>query len=88
MAVTGGFEKPPQEDPGLVEYAEDETPITGEDKIAADPGKYLVDNLYGQLGAGPYEVGSNYQMNPPMGRIYAQPFSKTVFSSNDSSRRW
>ena len=29
--------KPPQEDPGLVEYAEDETPITGEDKIAADP---------------------------------------------------
>ena len=79
LAATGGFEKPPQEDPGLVEYAEDETPITGEDKIAADPGKYLVDNLYGQLGAGPYEVGSNYQMNPPMGRIYANPFQRPSF---------
>ena len=45
MAATGGFKKPPQEDPGLVEYAEDGTPITGEDKIAADPGKYLIDEL-------------------------------------------
>ena len=45
MAVTGGFKKPPQEDPGLVEYAEDGTPITGEDKIAEDPGKYLIDEL-------------------------------------------
>ena len=79
MAVTGGFKKPPQEDPGLVEYAEDETPITGEDKIAADPGKYLVDNLYGQLGAGPYEVASSYQMAPPMGRIYTNPFQRPTF---------
>jgi len=45
LALTGGFEKPPQEDPGLVEYAEDGTPITGEDKIAEDPGKYLIDEL-------------------------------------------
>ena len=79
MAVTGGFKKPPQEDPGLVEYAEDETPITGEDKIAADPGKYLVDNLYGQLGAGPYEVGSNYQMNPRLPIIYDNPFQRPSF---------
>ena len=43
--LTGGFKKPPQEDPGLVEYAEDGTPITGEDKIAEDPGKYLIDEL-------------------------------------------
>ena len=79
MAVTRGFKKPPQEDPGLVEYAEDETPITGEDKIAADPGKYLVDNLYGQLGAGPYEVGSNYQMNPRLPTIYDNPFQRPSF---------
>ena len=45
LALTGGFKKPPQEDPGLVEYAEDGTPITGEDKIAEDPGKYLVGEL-------------------------------------------
>lgn len=45
LAATGGFKKPPQEDPGLVEYAEDGTPITGEDKIAEDPGKYLIDEL-------------------------------------------
>ena len=79
LAATGGFKKPPQEDPGLVEYAEDGSPITGEDKIAADPGKYLVDNLYGQLGAGPYEVASTYQMAPPMGRIYANPFQRPTF---------
>ena len=79
MAVTGGFKKPPQEDPGLVEYAEDGTAITGEDKIAADPDKYLVDNLYGQLGAGPYEVGSNYQMNPRLPIIYDNPFQRPSF---------
>ena len=79
LAATGGFEKPPQEDPGLVEYAEDGTAITGEDKIAADPGKYLVDNLYGQLGAGPYEVGSNYQMNPRLPTIYDNPFKRPSF---------
>jgi hypothetical protein len=45
LALTGGFKKPPQEDPGLVEYAEDGTPITGEDKIAEDPGKYLIGEL-------------------------------------------
>ena len=45
LAATGGFKKPPQEDPGLVEYAEDGTPITGEDKIAEDPGKYLIGEL-------------------------------------------
>ena len=79
MAVTGGFKKPPQEDPGLVEYAEDGTAITGEDKIAADPDKYLVDNLYGELGAGPYEVGSNYQMNPRLPIIYDNPFQRPSF---------
>ena len=44
-AATGMFEKPPQEDPGLVEYAEDGTPITGEDKIAEKPGDYLIGEL-------------------------------------------
>ena len=79
MAVTGGFKKPPQEDPGLVEYAEDETPITGEDKIAADPGKYLVDNLYGQLGEGPYKVDTSFGLNPRMPIIYDNPFQRPSF---------
>jgi len=79
MAATGGFKTPPQEDPGLVEYAEDETPITGEDKIAADPGKYLVDNLYGQLGAGPYEVGTSFGLNPRLPTIYDNPFQRPTF---------
>ena len=79
MAVTGGFKKPPQEDPGLVEYAEDETPITGEDKIAEDPGKYLVDNLYGQLGAGPYEVGTSFGLNPTLPVQPSNPFQRPTF---------
>jgi len=79
LAATGGFKKPPQEDPGLVEYAEDETPITGEDKIAADPGKYLVDNLYGQLGEGPYKVDTSFELNPRMPIIYDNPFQRPSF---------
>ena len=79
MAVTGGFKKPPQEDPGLVEYAEDGSPITGEDKIAADPGKYLVDNLYGQLGAGPYEVGTSFGLNPTLPVQPSNPFQRPAF---------
>ena len=79
MAATGGFKTPPQEDPGLVEYAEDETPITGEDKIAADPGKYLVDNLYGQLGAGPYEVGTSFGLNPTLPVQPSNPFQRPAF---------
>ncbi len=79
LALTGGFKKPPQEDPGLVEYAEDETPITGEDKIAAEPGKYLVDNLYGQLGAGPYEVGTSFGLNPTLPVQPSNPFQRPTF---------
>ena len=79
MAVTGGFKKPPQESPGLVEYAEDETPITGEDLIAADSGKYLVDNLYGQLGAGPYEVGTSFGLNPTLPVQPNNPFQRPTF---------
>ena len=79
MAVTGGFKKPPQEDPGLVEYAEDGSPITGEDKIAADPGKYLVDNLYGQLGAGPYEIGTSFGLNPTLPVQPNNPFQRPTF---------
>ena len=79
MAVTGGFKTPPQEDPGLVEYAEDGSPITGEDKIAAEPGKYLVDNLYGQLGAGPYEVGTSFGLNPTLPVQPSNPFQRPTF---------
>ena len=45
LAATGAFKTPPQEEPGLVDYAEDGTPITGEDKIADKPGDYLVGEL-------------------------------------------
>ena len=79
LALTGGFKKPPQEDPGLVEYAEDGTPITGEDKIAADPGKYLVDNLTGRLSDGSYEVGSNYRLDPRLPRMPDNPFLRPTF---------
>jgi len=79
LAATGGFKTPPQEDPGLVEYAEDGTAITGEDKIAAEPGKYLVDNLYGQLGAGPYEVGTSFGLNPTLPVQPSNPFQRPTF---------
>jgi hypothetical protein len=79
LALTGGFKKPPQEDPGLVEYAEDGTAITGEDKIAADPGKYLVDNLTGRLSDGSYEVGSNYRLDPRLPRMPDNPFLRPTF---------
>ena len=79
LAATGGFKKPPQESPGLVEYAEDETPITGEDKIAADPGKYLVDNLTGRLSDGSYEVDTSFGLNPRLPTIYDNPFQRPTF---------
>jgi len=44
-AGTGMFKPVPGGEPGLVEYAEDGTPITGSDLIAADPAKYLVGDL-------------------------------------------
>ena len=79
LALTGGFKKPPQEDPGLVEYAEDGTPITGEDKIAADPGKYLVDNLTGRLSDGSYEVGTSFGLNPTLPVQPDNPFQRPSF---------
>jgi hypothetical protein len=39
------FTPVPGEAPGLVEYSEEGRPVTGEDLIAQDPGKYLVDDL-------------------------------------------
>ena len=79
MAATGGFKKPPQEDPGLVEYAEDGSPITGEDLIAADSGKYLVDNLTGRLSDGSYEVDTSFGLNPRLPTIYDNPFQRPTF---------
>ena len=79
LAATGGFKKPPQESPGLVEYAEDGTPITGEDLIAADSGKYLVDNLTGRLSDGSYEVDTSFGLNPRLPTIYDNPFQRPTF---------
>ena len=79
LAATGGFKKPPQESPGLVEYAEDGTPITGQDLIAADSGKYLVDNLTGRLSDGSYEVDTSYGLNPRLPTIYDNPFQRPTF---------
>jgi hypothetical protein len=45
LAATGAFKTPPQEEPGLVEYAEDGTPITGTDVVEQNPGDYLVGEL-------------------------------------------
>lgn len=62
-AAAGMFETPEMEEPGLVEYGEDGQPITGEDLIAADPGKYLVKNIgKSQLNeeTGQYEPITNY----------------------------
>ena len=79
LAATGGFKKPPQESPGLVDYAEDGTPITGEDLIAADSGKYLVDNLTGRLSDGSYEVDTSFGLNPRLPTIYDNPFQRPTF---------
>ena len=63
-AVAGGmFETPEMEEPGLIDYGEDGQPITGEDLIASDPGKYLVKNIgKSQLNeeTGQYEPITNY----------------------------
>jgi len=64
LALSGGFDVPEQEDPGLIDKDEDGNAITGSDLIAADPGKYLVKDL-GQVvlneETGEYETKSMYQ---------------------------
>ena len=43
--VTGFFDTPEQEDPGLIARNDDGTVTTGSDLVARDPGKYLVHDL-------------------------------------------
>jgi hypothetical protein len=62
--LSGGFEVPEQDDPGLIDKDEDGNPITGSDLVAADPGKYLVKDL-GQVvlneETGEYETKPMYE---------------------------
>ena len=64
LALSGGFEVPEQDDPGLIDKDEDGNPITGSDLVAADPGKYLVKDL-GQVvlneETGEYETKPMYE---------------------------
>ena len=64
LALSGGFDVPEQEDPGLIDKDEDGNAITGSDLIASDPGKYLVKDL-GQVAlneeTGEYETKSMYE---------------------------
>ena len=45
FAAMGGFEKPPQEDPGLVDRNEDGSVTTGTDLVNADPNQYMIKDL-------------------------------------------
>ena len=83
LALTGGFEKPPQEDPGLVEYAEDGTPITGEDKIAADPGKYLIGEL--QPGTTLDPTTGNYVVDTTNTGLGSRPYEVATSYALDPS---
>ena len=85
LALTGGFEKPPQEDPGLVEYAEDGTPITGEDKIAEDPSKYLIDELQPGVTLDPNT--GNYVVDTTNTGLGAGPYEVTSSYALDPSYR-
>lgn len=85
LALTGGFKKPPQEDPGLVEYAEDGTPITGEDKIAEDPGKYLIGEL--QPGTTLDPTTGNYVVDTTNTGLGAGPYEVASSYALDPSYR-
>ena len=64
LALSGGFDVPEQDDPGLIDKDEDGNPITGSDLVEADPGKYLVKDL-GQVvlneETGEYETKPMYE---------------------------
>ena len=64
LALSGGFEVPEQDDPGLIDKDEDGNPVTGSDLVEADPGKYLVKDL-GQVvlneETGEYETKPMYE---------------------------
>jgi len=83
LALTGGFKKPPQEDPGLVQYAEDGTPITGEDKIAEDPGKYLVGELQPGVTLDPNT--GNYVVDTTNTGLGSQPYEVATSYALDPS---
>ncbi len=85
LALTGGFKKPPQEDPGLVEYAEDGTPITGEDKIAEDPGKYLIGEL--QPGTTLDPTTGNYVVDTTNTGLGSRPYEVASSYALDPSYR-
>jgi hypothetical protein len=45
MGATGMFEVPEAEQASFIDYNPDGTPVTGQDLISADPGKYLISDL-------------------------------------------
>ena len=84
-AATGAFTPPPQEDPGLVEYTEEGTPITGTDVVEDNPGDYLVGELQPGVTLDPNT--GNYVVNTAGAQMNRGPYEvATQYGLNLPSR--
>lgn len=85
LAATGGFKTPPPEDPGLVEYTEEGTPITGTDVVEGNPGDYLVGELQPGVTLDPNT--GNYVVNTAGAQTSRGPYEvATQYGLNLPSR--